>query len=177
MKTMIVAGVLLSASIGIAYAASAASAPDISTLNPAVLKYMLPDKIPWEVTPGLDTAYLYGHPSKPGFYVLMYRWKPGNSSHPHYHSKDRSIMVLSGTWWVGAGTNWDPEHATAPVKPGTYVTHFARQVHYDGARMNDEPAVELVWGEGPVATVVCDGANAEKGPGPCEDARKSAGLN
>jgi len=73
-----------------------------------------------------------------------------------------------------SGHQLDSEHATAAVKPGTYVTHFARQVHYDGARMNDEPAVELVWGMGPVTTVVCDGPNAEKGPGPCEDARKAA---
>ena len=84
-------------------------------------------------------------------------------------------MVLSGTWWVGQGVNWDPEHATAPVKPGSYVTHYARQIHYDGARKEDpEPAVELVWGMGPVTTVVCDGPNAEKGPGPCENARNAA---
>jgi quercetin dioxygenase-like cupin family protein len=175
MRKTIIIGVALSATAGIAYAAGAAlSGPDISTLNPAVMKYVLPDKIPWEVTPGLDTAYLYGHPSKPGFYVLMFKWKPGNSSHPHYHSTDRHIVVMSGTWWVGAGTNWDPEHATAAVKPGSYVTHYARQVHYDGARKDDEAAVELVWGEGPVVTVVCDGPNAEKGPGPCEDARKAS---
>ena len=62
--------------------------------------------------------------------------------------------------------------STAPVKPSTYVTHFARQVHYDGSRKGDpEPAIELVWGMGPVMTVVCD---TDKGPGPCEDARKTA---
>jgi hypothetical protein len=170
----IVVPILLTAVAGSAFAA-APSTPDISTFNPAVMKAILPDKIPWEVTPGLDTAYIYGHPSKPGFYVLMYRWKPGNASHPHYHSQDRYIMVLSGTWWVGQGINWDLDHVTAPVKPGSFVTHYARQVHYDGARTNDEPAVEIVWGMGPVATVVCDGPNGEKGPGPCEDARKAAG--
>ena len=154
---------------------AAAPPRDISEMNPAVMKGLLPEQIPWQVTPGLDTAFLYGNPNQPGFYVLMYRWKPGNSSHPHYHSQDRSIMVLSGTWWVGQGINWDPENATVPVKPGSYVTHFARQVHYDGARKTDsEPAVELVWGMGPVTTVVCDGPNAEKGPGPCEDARNAA---
>jgi quercetin dioxygenase-like cupin family protein len=79
----------------------------------------------------------------------MAKWKPGNSSQPHFHSKNRQILVLSGA------TNCDPEHATGAIKPGTYVTHFARQVHYDSARKDDEPAVELVWGEGPVATVVC----------------------
>ena len=169
---MIAAAVLASAGLG--YAAPS-SAPDISTLDPAVLKYTLPDKIPWQVTPGLDTAFLYGNPSQPGFYVLLFKWKPGNSSRPHYHSTDRHIVVMSGTWWVGAGTEFDLEAKTAPVKPGTYVTHYARQVHYDGSRKGDpEPAVELVWGMGPVSTTVCDGPNGEKGSGPCEDARKSA---
>jgi quercetin dioxygenase-like cupin family protein len=170
MRRAIVAGLALSVAGGIAFAAD--SVPDLSHMNPAVMKGLIPDQIPWQVTPGLDTAFLYGDPSKPGFYVLMYRWKPGNSSHPHYHSQDRYIMVLSGTWYVGQGTIWDPEHVTAPVKPGSFVTHFARQIHYDGARKDGEPAVEIVWGMGPVQTVVCDGANAEKGPGPCEDARK-----
>lgn len=171
MKRTIAACVLLAASVGLA-AAAPAPARDIASLDPEVMKSLIPDNIPWEVTPGLDTAYLYGHPSKPGFYVLLFKWKPGNASHPHYHSQDRHIVVLSGTWWVGDSTNWDLEHDTAPIKPGSYVTHYARKVHYDGARAGGDPAVELVWGMGPVQTVVCDGANGEKGPGPCEDSRK-----
>jgi hypothetical protein len=174
MRKSIVASLVISTTAGFGFTAGAAGV-DISTLDPAVLKYVLPDKITWQVTPGLDTAFLYGNPNQPGFYVLMFKWKPGNSSHPHYHSTDRHVVVMSGTWWVGTGTNWDPEKNTAPVKPGTYATHFARQVHYDGSRKGDpEPAVELVWGMGPVVTVVCDGPNAEKGPGPCEDARKAS---
>src|SRR5688572_20692666 len=103
---------------------------------------------------------------------LMFKWKPGNASRPHYHSVDRHVVVLSGTWWNGTGADWDLEKNTVPMKPGTYVTHLARQVHYDGSRKGDpEPAIELVWGMGPVATVVCD---ADKGPGPCEDARKAS---
>ena len=171
MRAPIAAAVVVSATVSFAAAAGAAD-PDISTFNPEVMKSILPDKIPWQVSPGVDTAFLYGHPDQPGFYVLMFKWKPGNASQPHYHSTDRHIVVLSGTWWVGQGTNWDLEKNTAPVKPGSYVTHFARQVHYDGSRKGDpEPAIELVWGMGPVTTVVC--AN-EKGPGPCEDARKAS---
>lgn len=174
MRKPIAAALVVSATVGFGFAAVAAD-PDISKLNPEVMKYVLPDKINWQVGQGVDTAFLYGNPNQPGFYVLMFKWKPGNASRPHYHSTDRHIVVMSGTWWVGAGTDWDLEKNTAPVKPGTYVTHFARQVHYDGSRKGDpEPAVELVWGMGPVATVGCDGANAEKGPGPCEDARKGA---
>ena len=178
MKKAIITTLALAASIGVGYAAGVASVPDLSSLNAAALNYVLPENIPWKETPGLDTAVLFGDPNKPGFYVLMYRWKPGNFSHPHYHAYERHILVLSGTWWVGTGTNWDPEHVTAPIKPGTYVTHTARQVHYDGTRKDStEPAVELVWGEGPATTTVCDGPNAEKGPGPCEDSRRAAAAH
>ncbi len=170
MRRYVLAGIAFFSAAGFAAAAD----PDLSQINPAVMKGILPDNIPWEVTPAIDTAYIYGHPSKPGFYVLMYRWKPGNASRPHFHDQDRSIMVLSGTWWVGEGTKWDLEHATAPVKPGTYVTHYGNQVHYDGARAGGEPAVELVWGMGPVKTLVCESPEGVKPEGPCEAARKAA---
>jgi hypothetical protein len=170
MRRAILAGLAFSAAAGCAFAAG--TGPDLSQMNPAVMKGLIPDQIPWQVTPGLDTAFLYGNPNQPGFYVLMYRWKPGNSSRPHFHDQDRYLMVLSGTWWVGQGTNFDLEHVTAPVKPGTFVTHYKNQVHYDGARATErEPAVEIVWGMGPVKTVACD-SPAGAGPGPCEDARK-----
>jgi len=55
-------------------------------------------------------------------------------------------MVLSGTWWMGSGPRFDTEN-TVPVPAGTFVTHFGRQVHYDGAK--DKPTVPLVTGEGP----------------------------
>jgi len=170
MRTTVIAALLLSVSVRVANAAD----PNISQMSLEVMKVLIPDQIPWQVTPGLDTAFLYGNPNQPGFYVLMYRWKPGNSSRPHYHDQDRYLMVVSGTWWVGQGTNFDLEHATAAVKPGSFATHYKNQIHYDGARKTEsEPAVEIVWGMGPVKTVVCD-SPAGAGAGPCEDARKAA---
>jgi hypothetical protein len=169
MRPPIAAALVVSATIG---CGAAAAADVVGALDPKALKFVLPEKIEWQVTPGVDTAFLQGNPNQPGFYVLMFKWKPGNASRPHYHSHDRHVVVLSGTWWNGTGTDWDLEKNTVPMKPGTYVTHLARQVHYDGSRKGDpEPAIELVWGMGPVTTVLCDN---DKGPGPCEDARKAA---
>ena len=68
-------------------------------------------------------------------------------SHPHFHPNDRYIVVLSGTWWVGTGPKFDPEHGTVPMQPGSFVTHYGKQVHWDGAK--DEDAVLLIMGEGP----------------------------
>jgi hypothetical protein len=37
--------------------------------------------------------------------------------------------VLSGTWWVGSGPKFDPDHGTVPMPAGSFVTHFGKQAH------------------------------------------------
>jgi hypothetical protein len=118
-------------------------------LNPAAVTFTLPDKIEWKTSPtnpGVRTAVVTGDPSKPGLYVVLTKWLPGNMSHPHFHPNDRFITVLSGTWWVGTGTTFDPA-STVPMPAGTVVTHFGKQIHYDGAK--DVETVLLIVGEGP----------------------------
>jgi len=53
------------------------------------------------------------------------------------------------TWWVGTGNNFDPAN-TVPMPAGTFVTHFGKQVHWDGAK--DEDAILLTVGEGPTTS-------------------------
>jgi hypothetical protein len=117
-------------------------------LNPAAVTYKLPDQIEWQSGyPGSQRAVMVGDPSKPGFYAVMVKWLAGNHfSHPHFHPHDRFITVLKGTWWVGSGAKFDP-NATVPMPAGTFVTHFGKQVHFDGAK--DEDAILLIVGDGP----------------------------
>jgi hypothetical protein len=111
---------------------------------------MTPDQLPWKENGGNRTANLYGDPSKTGLYVQMLNWQKGNNfSRPHSHPNDRFIMVMSGTWWVGTGDKFDPENLSVPMKPGTFVTHFAKGVHWDGAK--DEDTTILIVGEGPAS--------------------------
>ena len=150
--------------------------PDPSTLNPAALKLVLPENIKWGPAaglPGVESSVLVGDPAKPGFYVVVNRFSPGSFSRPHYHPGDRYIAVLSGTWWVGTGPTFNP-NATVPVKAGSFVTHVGREVHYDGARAGGEPAVVMIYGQGPGTRVECEGQGAETGPGPCAEARRAA---
>ena len=119
----------------------------VGDLNPKALAYKLPSQIHWvEGSNGAATANLVGDPEKPGFYIYLNKWHPHHMSHPHYHPHDRFITVLSGTWWVGTGTKYDP-NSTVPMPAGTFVTHFAKQVHYDGAK--DEECVLEIVGQGP----------------------------
>jgi hypothetical protein len=169
----------LAATAGIGYAAGVANAPDIATLNARAFKYVLPDKIDWRPAEGLqgtDAAVMVGDPTKPGFYVVLNRFHPGNFSRPHYHENDRYIMVISGNWWVDTGGKFDPNR-TVPIRPGTFVTHPGREVHYDGARAGTEEAIVMIFGQGPGSRHECEGPRAETGPGPCADARRAAGLN
>jgi hypothetical protein len=121
--------------------------PAANDLDPKVLAYELPDQIQWKDDPiGAKMAVLHGDPSKPGLYIVLVKWTPHHMSHPHWHPNDRFITVISGTWWVGTGPKFDPDR-TVPMPAGTFVTHFGKQIHYDGAK--DSEAVLEISGDGP----------------------------
>jgi hypothetical protein len=116
-------------------------------LDPATLAYKLPSQIHWvDDAIGAKTAVLLGDPTKPGLYIELVKWTPHHMSHPHWHPNDRFITVLSGTWWVGTGTKFDPDR-TVPMPAGSFVTHYGKHVHFDGAK--DQEAVLEIVGEGP----------------------------
>jgi len=125
-------------------------------LNPAAVIYKLPDQIPWSPVDarGAQNAVVVGDPAKPGFYAVYTKWTKGNHfSRPHFHPNDRYIAVLQGTWWVGSGPKFDPANTTA-MPAGSFVTHFGKQVHWDGAK--DEDTVLLIMGEGPATSTAAE---------------------
>jgi quercetin dioxygenase-like cupin family protein len=108
---------------------------------------------------GLQTAVLAGNPSQPGPYVVRVKFAPGTMSPPHFHPETRYIVVLKGTWWVGAGPKWDRE-ATTPVPAGSLVVHQPNKIHYDGAK--DEEVLLQIVGVGPSATTPVDESGQPK---------------
>jgi hypothetical protein len=133
-------------------------------LNPAAVIYKLPDQIPWGPVnaAGAQSAVVVGDPTKPGFYAVYNKWTKGNHfSHPHFHPNDRYIVVLQGTWWVGSGSKFDPEQGTTSMPAGSFVTHFGKHVHWDGAK--DEDAVLLIMGEGPATATEVEQAKMTGG--------------
>ena len=125
-------------------------------LNPAAVIYKLPDQIQWSPVnaAGAQNAVVVGDLTKPGFYAVYNKWTKGNHfSRPHFHPNDRYIVVLQGTWWVGSGPKFDPAN-TVPMPAGSFVTHFGKQVHWDGAK--DEDAVLLIMGEGPATSTAAE---------------------
>ena len=118
----------------------------------AAVDFKTPSEIKWvrNAAGTNESAVLFGDPSKPGPYVVRLKWLPGNMSRPHFHPNDRFFIVLSGTWWVGWGTKYDPA-STKPVPAGSYVTHYGKQIHYDGAKKGDV-ILEIV-GMGPADAI------------------------
>jgi hypothetical protein len=141
---------LLGSAIGL-LAMLAATVTGAQQLDPKVVGFKLPDQITWtdNTRAGNRTAVLQGDPAKPGPYAVLLQWLPGNMSRPHFHPNDRFFIVVSGTWWVGSGPAFDP-NATVPMPAGSHVIHYAKGVHFDGAK--DEQATILVWGEGPATS-------------------------
>lgn len=128
------------------------SAAQTVELDPKVLTFQKPDQFKWRdpfnKSPSNGVS-LHGDGVN-GFYVNLTKWnRGGNFSRPHFHPNDRLIYVLSGTWWNGTGTAFDPPN-TVPMRAGTFVTHHAKGVHWDGAK--DEDAVLVIAGVGPAAS-------------------------
>ena len=101
------------------------SAGSAQAINPSETQVILPDQIRWTAwTAGpprsAEMATLFGGLDQPGEYVVLMRWYPGYMSAPHSYATDRLCLVLSGTWWVNSGADFDP-NATVPVPAGGFV--------------------------------------------------------
>lgn len=135
----------------LALAVASAGGAGADPLNPKALDFKLPDQVPWKRNAAgtTETAVIYGDPEKPGLYAVLTKWLPGNMSRPHWHPNDRVITVIKGTWWVGTGEKFDPD-STVAMPAGSVVTHFGKEVHYDGAK--DGETVLMIVGEGPATS-------------------------
>jgi hypothetical protein len=84
------------------------------------------------------------------------KWYPGYMSAPHTYATDRLSLVLSGTWWVNSGADFDPARAV-PVPAGGFVRRVAKTPHYDGViKGAKEPAIIGIFGSAPVNLELVD---------------------
>ena len=89
----------------------ASIASHAADINREWVDFTPPAEIRWVKNPNgnNESALLFGDPSKPGPYVARIKWYPGKFSRPHFHPNDRFFVVISGTWWMGTGTQYDPD--------------------------------------------------------------------
>ena len=150
-------GILLG---GLQLAASGTTA-QASAINPSETQVTLPDALKWTTWSGApphggEMATLYGGLDKPGIYLVLMKWYPGYMSAPHSYATDRLSLVLSGTWWVNSGADFDPDN-TVPVPAGGFVRRVADTPHYDGVKRGaKQAAVIALFGVAPVQLKLVD---------------------
>jgi hypothetical protein len=125
------------------------------TINFSETAVTLPTSIKWGAWTGLpphsgEMATLYGGLDQAGPYLVLMKWNPGYFSAPHSYATDRLSLVLSGTWWVNSGPDFDPGN-TVPVPAGGFVRRVGRTPHYDGVKSSaSKAAVIALFGIAPV---------------------------
>jgi quercetin dioxygenase-like cupin family protein len=133
------------------------SSPIVADPPADAMRIVRTEDVHWQpdpLTPGIESAVIAGDPRVAGEpYVIRVRFAPGTFSPPHFHPEARYVVVLKGTWWVGAGPKWDRE-ATTPLPAGSFVVHHAGHVHYDGAK--GEEVIVQITGIGPTGLVRVD---------------------
>jgi quercetin dioxygenase-like cupin family protein len=95
---------------------------------------------------GPQMTVLVGDPAKAGLYTVRVAIPAHSQVKPHTHRDNRSVVVLSGTWQMGYGTQFD-EKALKELRPGSVFTEPAAQPHF--SQTTEEPVVILVTGYGP----------------------------
>lgn len=88
------------------------------------LRGLLPSEIAWEKrrsSPDVFYAAIYGDPAKPGPYAFRVRAQAGHRLPPHTHSDERTVTVLSGTYWSGVGETLDAGRLEAFPAGSFYV--------------------------------------------------------
>ena len=66
-----------------------------------------------------EMAALYGNLNSLGPYLVVMRWNPGWFSAPHTYATDRICVVVSGTWWVNSGDDFEPDRAVPEGRADT----------------------------------------------------------
>jgi hypothetical protein len=134
---------------------------EASPIDPKETIIVLPKDMKWTAWSGLpahsgEMATLYGGLDKPGPYLVLMKWYPGFMSAPHSYATDRLSVVVSGTWWVNSGEDFDPDRCV-PVPAGGFVRRVAHTPHYDGVKKDaTEPAVIALFGTAPVELKLVD---------------------
>ncbi len=142
---------MLLAALPVMWASGKAAA---SPIDPTETILRLPEEIAFQPQPGfpprsVEMAPLWGASTEPGLYLVLIKWYPGYMSAPHTYLTDRLCVVLSGTWMINSGADFDPDRTVA-APAGSFVRRVAETPHYDGVKRGMKaPAVIAICGLGP----------------------------
>ena len=102
---------------------------------------------PPSLPPGAKLAILEGDPSKPGPFVMRFKFPDRYRVAPHTHPKPERVTVLAGVLHIGMGATFDAARCQA-MPAGTYGTWPTGMTHFGW--FEGETVIQL-HGEGPWA--------------------------
>ena len=91
-------------------------------------------------------AVLYGDPKQQGLYVNRVKFPAGFKVMPHFHPDERTVVVLSGTFYFGLGEQFD-ESKMKGYPAGTFLSEPPKAAHYSWAK--DGEVIIQITGYGP----------------------------
>ena len=118
---------------------------------------LLSENIKWQSFPAFPPevrlAVLVGEPAKAGPYVVRVNLPAGVKIMPHTHPEDRIYTVVSGVFYIGVGTTFDPDKLQA-YAPGSVIVLPANTPHFHWAKSGDY--MTQVAGNGPLGIKYVD---------------------
>ena len=129
-KTLFALCLAACAAVALLAVSSAAPAPMSPVIiTPGAVKWM-----PVKGMGGLQSAVLFGDPSKAGSeYAIRYELPDGFKFPPHMHPLPEQVTVISGTFMVGLGNTITPAKMLS-LPAGSYVALPAKVHHYAVAK-------------------------------------------
>ncbi|WP_395402353.1 cupin domain-containing protein [Pseudoduganella sp. UC29_106] len=143
--------VILAAILALAGAAHAADDAKPSTLPLNQFGSVLGENLQWQAFPAFPPearlAVVVGNPKEPAPYVVRVKLPAGVKLMPHTHPEDRIYTVMSGVFYIGIGTTFDPDKLQA-YAPGSVLVLPKNTPHFHWARSGDY--MTQVSGVGPL---------------------------
>jgi hypothetical protein len=136
---------------GLVYLAALASLASVTLAQVGVFTpiRLAPADLEWTRRDnGTFRANVAGDDLMPGMYSYRARFPAKHRVEPHFHPDNRTVVVISGTLYVGFGERFD-ESVMKPLPAGSTWTEPTRQPHFAWAK--DGEVVIQVVGVGPSA--------------------------
>lgn len=128
LPTPVTAALILSCAMTIPLHAAPAPADDqITILTPEAISYQADAN-----APDILVAIVSGNP-RSGFYTLRVKFTPDIKTPPHYHPDTRTVTVISGIYYFGAGSVFDSAGMRG-YGPGTVIVVPAGEPHFSWAK-------------------------------------------
>jgi quercetin dioxygenase-like cupin family protein len=105
---------------------------------------------------GALLAKVVGDPAKPGPYVVRVKVPNDVRLMPHIHPEDRIYTVISGVFYIGFGSKFDPDKLRA-YGPGSVVVLPRKTPHFHWAQSGEY--VTQVTGFGPLGIEYLDASD------------------